>query len=170
MIQRRIAFSIAFALTLMLAGCGFHPRSELVIPPSLGPMKVISADPNSILAENLSRALTKAHVQPADPTATKFASLRILGESWRQDPLSVDAFAHIYEYMITYTVTFAFTTADGTDLLPAQQVKLQRDFQYDDSHALGSGPEQDTIRLEMQRDMAANIFRSLDIVLRRMKP
>lgn len=98
------------------------------------------------------------------------ATLRIASETFTEGPLSVDNFSRVREYLITYVVRFEFTAADGSVLTPLQEVKLQRDFTYDASHALGSTAEQGTIRDEMQRDMAASILRRVGIALRNKTP
>ena len=196
MILRRLPRLSACLATLVLVGCGFHPRAELVLPANLGPVRVVGSDPYSPLADSLSRALTRSGAQPAAapqgcnpalpalaastaadaavaapaagalPACPGVATLRIVGETWDQGPLSVDSFSHVREYIITYTVKFAFVDADNVDIDPLQDVVLQRDFTYDDSHALGSSEEQSTIREEMQRDMAASIMRRIGIALR----
>ena len=63
-------------------------------------------------------------------------------------------------------VKFSFTAADGTDIEPLQEARLERNYEFDISHALGSGQEPDTIHEEMQRDMAATIMRRIGIALR----
>lgn len=170
MTLRRIPLLFACLGLLTLAGCGFHPRAELVLPADLGPVKVVGGDPYSPLADSLSRALTRANALPAAAAETNVATLRIVSEAWTEGPLSVDSFSHVREYIITYTVKFAFVAADNTDISPLQDIKLQRDYTYDDSHALGASQEQSTIREEMQRDMAASIMRRVGIALRNHKP
>ena len=186
---RRTTLLLACLGATLLAGCGFHPRAELVLPAGLGPVVVVSGDPYSPLGGNLARALTRAGAAGQSSAAgcanaagpgcagtggapvsasvvPGTANLRIVSEAWVEGPLTIDSFSHVREYVITLTVTFAFTAADGTDLVPLQEVVLQRDFTYDDSHALGSSEEQATIREEMQRDMAASILRRIGIALR----
>ena len=169
MTLRRIQLLLASIALFALVGCGFHPRAELVLPADLGPVKVVGGDPYSPLADSLSRALTRAHALPAAPAETNVATLRIVSEAWTEGPLSVDSFSHVREYIITYTVKFAFVAADNTDISPLQDIKLQRDYTYDDSHALGASQEQSTIREEMQRDMAAMLIRQVGVALRHFK-
>lgn len=156
-------------LSTLLAACGFHPRAELQLPPNLGPVKVQASDPYSPLADSLARALARAGA-PAAAADGKTATLRIAGETFSEGPLSIDNFSHVREYVISYVVHFEFTGADDSVLVPLQEVKLQRDFTYDDTHALGSAAEQGTIRDEMQRDMAASILRRIGIALRSKAP
>jgi len=66
-------------------------------------------------------------------------------------------------------VKFSFVDANGTDISALQEARLQRDFTYDDAHALGASQERDTIHEEMQRDMAATIIRRIGIALRHYK-
>lgn len=154
-----------------LAGCGFHPRGEMVVPADLGPVQVVAGDPYNPLGLALSRALARAHVTPSDAAAVigKSASLHIVSETWDQQPLSINVHAQATEYYLTYVVKFEFTAADGKALVPVQEVRLERDFRYAATNALGSAQEQQTIREEMQRDMAATIMRRLDIALRNVR-
>jgi LPS-assembly lipoprotein len=157
------------ALLALLAGCGFHPRGELQLPPNMGPVKVQASDPYSTLADSLARALERSGAQSANGDAHT-ATLRIAGETFREGPLSVDNLSRVREYMLIYVVNFEFTAADGSVLVPLQEVKLQRDYTYDVTHALGSAAEQGTIRDEMQRDMSASILRRIGIALRNKTP
>ncbi len=170
MTLRRIPLLLAGICVMALAGCGFHPRGELAIPADLGPVRVVASDPYSPLADSLSRVFTRAGALPAASTDAKVATLRIVSETWVEAPLTVDAFAHVREYVITYTVKFSFVAADNIDISPLRDVKLQRDYTYDDRHALGASDEQATLHEELQRDMAASIIRSIGIVLRNRKP
>jgi len=169
MTLRRIPFLFACTCVLTLAGCGFHPRGELALPPDMGPVKVVAADPYSPLGDSLSRVLTRAGAETAIASDAKTATLHVVSETWAESPLSVDAFSHVREYIITYTVKFSFVAADNTDISALQEAKLQRDFTYDDAHALGASQERDTIHEEMQRDMAATIIRRIGIALRHYK-
>ena len=161
---------LCVALLILLTACGFHPRGELQLPPNLGPVKVQASDPFSPLGDILARALERAGAPAAANTDGKIATLRIAGEVFKEGPLSVDNFSRVREYVISYTVNFEFTAADGSVLTSLQEVKLERDFTYDDTHALGSAAEQGTIRDEMQRDMAASILRRIGIALRTKAP
>jgi outer membrane lipopolysaccharide assembly protein LptE/RlpB len=112
---------------------------------------------------------TTATSNDAKSSGPKTATLRILSEAFRTDPLSVDAFAHVHEYIVTYVVKFNLTAPDGSLVMPAQEVRLQRDFSYDINHALGAGSEQDTINNDLQREMAETIIRRVDISLRNFR-
>jgi len=164
-------FLRALACTCVLAvgACGFQPRAEVAIPANLGPVKVAVSDPYSPLGDAIARGLTRGGAQPAAATDTQVATLRIVSEEWNEGPVSVDAFSHVREDVVTYTVKFTMTSATNATIAPVQVAKLQRNYVYDDAHALGTSQEQATIHEELQRDMAATILRRIGIALRNFK-
>ena len=102
MALRRITPVRLHLAALMLAGCGFHPRAELALPPDLGPVKVVASDPYSPLGDGLSRVRTRAGAKPAPKAMrasavpavagcvdAKVATLRVVSEAWSELPLSV---------------------------------------------------------------------------------
>ena len=72
---------------LALSGCGFHPRAQLQLPESLGPLVVQTADPYSPLGLELSATLERAGFSGA-AAGTPSAALKITDEAWNTSPLS----------------------------------------------------------------------------------
>ena len=155
-----ILLSLAF-----LSACGFHPRAQLDLPANLGPVTVQTADPYSPLGLELATALERAGV--AAPVAGQPSSaLHIVGEQWRNVPLSVDQLARVREYVTRYRVEFEVVDAAGAVLVARQSIELSREYSYDINASAGSPAEQELIQRELRRDMQAAILRRLDIVLR----
>jgi LPS-assembly lipoprotein len=150
---------------LGLAACGFHPRAQLNLPASLGPVTVQTADPYSPLGLELATALERAGATV--PAAGERASaLKITNEAWETKPLSVDQFARVREYITRYRVDFVLADADGKVLIEPQSIELSREYTYDITASAGSPAEQELIQRELRRDMHAAILRRLDLVLR----
>lgn len=168
--KRRLAYALACACVLALAGCGFHPRGEMTLPAGIGPVKAFSVDPYDPLVELLNRDLGRSGAQTGADSTAKGPTVVIAGQTWEQLPLTVNAHAQATEYNISYVVKFELLAADGKAIAPMHEARLQRDYQYDAAHALGSVQEQDTIHEEMRREMAATILRRVDIVLRNYRP
>jgi LPS-assembly lipoprotein len=148
-----------------LAACGFHPRAQLILPESLGPVKVEAADPYSELGLALTGALARADAIAAvegSPTAV----LKITDEAWSTLPLSIDQFAQVREQRTTHRVRGALHSAAGTAAIEPQWVELSRDYTYDANVSAGSPAEQELIQQELRRDMQAAILRRLDLLLR----
>ncbi len=151
-------------LALMLAGCGFHLRNALTLPDDLGPVRVVSPDPYSPLAESLAQALTRAGAAaPADPTATEgVATLEIISERWGDMPISLDPLGRAQEFSLRYATVFALRDGRGNDVVPQQVIELSRDYVAPATDSRGKASERELLAKELRRDMAAAILRRID--------
>ena len=70
-------------LLVLLAGCGFHLRDALLLPPGLGQVRVQASDPDGPLAQQLQQALQRAGASLAAPGDEDAATLRIISERRR---------------------------------------------------------------------------------------
>jgi outer membrane lipopolysaccharide assembly protein LptE/RlpB len=156
---------VLVCLLAALSACGFRPRASLALAEDIGPVKVVTADPYSAMAQGLSVALERAGALPAVPDQPS-ATLQVRSESMTTRPLSVDATARVREYETRYELRFDLTAADGTTLVPEQAIVLRREYIYDAQDQTGSPAEQELIQDELRRDMQAAILRRLDAALR----
>ena len=173
-------------LALALGGCGFHLRNALALPSDLGPLRVVSRDPYSSLAESLSEALARAGAVPApelpppatdgttptveDAVASPVATLRIRSERWGTTPLSVNQRGRAQEFTLRYAVVFGLTRADGSEFVPEQVVELARDYISVPATSSGTEGEREILAREMRRDMVASILRRIDAASRAPAP
>ncbi len=166
--MKKILLSAAFALAL--TGCGFQLRDPLMLPADLGPVRVVSADPYSPLAESLSLALTRIGATPADEDATTgVATLEIISERWGETPISLDQAGRAQEFTLRYAVIFALHRGEGADLLPQQAIELSRDFIAPPTDSIGKTSERALLARELRREMASSILRRIDSVSRQTK-
>ena len=156
-------------LALLLAGCGFHLRNALTLPPDLGPVLVVSPDPYSPLAESLAQALTRAGVAaPADPaTAEGVATLEIISERWGDSPIALDNLGRAQEFSLRYATEFALRDAGGRDVVPQQTIELSRDYVAPAADAIGKASERELLSRELRREMNAAILRRIGAASRR---
>ncbi len=158
---------VLVVLALALSACGFHLRDALLLPQDLGPLRVVSPDPYSPLAQSLSEALARAGAKPAVEGATgDVATLRVVSERWGNTPLSVDQFGRAQEYTLRYAVIFRLNRADGSDLVPQQAIELSRDYIFVPTNASGAEGEREILTKELRREMVASILRRIDAASR----
>ena len=155
-----------FALLILLAGCGFHLRDALLLPPDLGPIRVAARDPDSALSLALEQSLARAGATMAAEDATDVATLNLVGERWGNTPISVDQFGRAQEFTLRYAVIFNLRRADGSDLVPQQAIELSRDYISVPTRSEGTEGEREILTREMRRDMVASILRRIDAVSR----
>jgi len=157
-------------VSLILAGCGFQLRDALRLPADLGPVRVVSADPYSPLAESLAQALTRIGATPAaEDATTNVATLEIISERWGETPISIDQAGRAQEFTLRYAVVFALHRGEGADLLPQQVIELARDFIAPPTDAIGKTSERELLARELRRDMASSILRRIDSVSRQTR-
>lgn len=168
---------LAACLLPILAGCGFHLRNALLLPPDLGPVQVVGRDPHSQLVKDLTQAMIRAGAQvapdgqPIGATTTtgeapSIARLEIVSERWGSLPLSVDSQGRAQEFTLRYAVIFRLRRADGTDLVPQQVQELSRDYIASPAVAAGTEGEREILAAELRRAMAGSILRRIDAVSR----
>ncbi len=171
----RFRLPVLAAALVFLAGCGFHLRNKIALPSDLGPVRITaSSTAYSALVTSLSRGLQAAGATLASPVGEnsaatpdqQVATLRIVSERWGDLPIAVDQFGRAQEFSLRYAVVFAFSKADGTDLVPQQAVELSRDYVSPPEDATGTTTEREVLAEELRREMAASILRRIDGVVR----
>ena len=80
-------------------------------------------------------------------------------------PLSLDSFAQVREYVSRYRVEYSLTDPQGKTLIDKQAVELRREFTYDVNLSAGSPAEQELLKREMQAEMIQAILRRTNLVL-----
>ncbi|MEG3789953.1 LPS assembly lipoprotein LptE [Lysobacter sp. CCNWLW3] len=168
MTRRPFIAAATAALVLALSACGFQLRSALTLPPDLGPVRVVSVDRYSPLAESLATALTRAGAVPATPETESAAVLDLLSERWGDTPVALDQLGRTQEYSLRYAVIFELRKADGTALVPRQTVELSRDYVSNPVNSLGTEGEREVLQREMRREMSASVLRRIDAVVKKV--
>lgn len=185
------------AATLALAACGFHLRKGVNLPADLGPLRVVSSDRYSGLADALSQALARSGAIPAPdpvevdaqpddaqsaisppagatapvaPQAPGVATLNIRKVRWGSLPAAIDSRGRAQELTLRYAVEFDLLRADGSVLVPRQVVELARNYVTVPNNSIGTDSEQEILTKEMQRDMVASIMRRIDAALQATGP
>ena len=163
------------AVVLMLAGCGFHLRDALLLPPDLGPLQVTGTDRDGPLVNLLESALARAGatVVGADGDAAiaaadaqPVARLRILSERLGDTPISVDRSGRSQEFNLRYAVIFDLHRADGSNMVPQQAIELSRDYLSAPTSSAGTEGEREILIRELRRDMVSSILHRIDAVSR----
>ena len=162
MIRRLLCLTLVSTALLALSACGFQLRDALSLPAGLDPVKVVSTDRYSPLAESLAESLTLAGAVPATPDVTNPAVLEILVERWGDTPISVDERGRAQEFNLRYAVVFELRNGDGTVLVPRQSIELARAYISIPTNSIGTEGERDTLVREMQREMTASVLRRID--------
>lgn len=158
---RRLA---PWLIPALIAGCGFHLRGAVEIPPELSPM-FIQAPAGSAVAKAIEEQVSGGSVKLAAGAADARLIVRILSEDRLNRVAAVDANGKTLAYELHYIVRFDAVARDGKQLVPPQKLDLIRNFDNPDVEVLGKQLEEEMIYNDLAVDAADRILMRLRAVL-----
>lgn len=153
---------------LGLSACGFKPSNVVPLGKVTLPFSVVAQDPYSSLADNIERSLTASGAQLAHANEPSI-SIVINNETSKTEPLALNQFAQVTEYVTSYKVTYSLSNELGQTLIDKQIVEFRREYTYDEDSSEGSPAQLALLKREMQADMVRSIIRRTAIVLQSQK-
>jgi LPS-assembly lipoprotein len=154
---------LVFAWAAAVAGCGFHLRGGVDVPPGLSPVFVRGG---GLVARSVETRLVGSGVSVTANAASAGLLLEILSEAPGSRVVAVDLDGKALAYMLTYRVRFAATTGTGEPLVEPQQLTLDRTFDDNpDVSVLGKQQELDIVYSDMADDAADQVILRLRAAL-----
>lgn len=151
---------LAAAMLAAASGCGFRLRGQQPLPPVIATPYVDAKDHYTPLYAALDERLRAAGARPAASAAAASAVIRISLDDTGRELLSVTATNKPGEYEVYYAAEFSVT--DGaSELLSPKQVKLTREYGYDESAVLAKEHEEASLRAALAEEIADQILRRL---------
>lgn len=160
--KRAWQLAVVPALLVQLAGCGFRPVAPAQIP--FENLYVAAPDYSSFGAEFKRYVESYSRSRLADTPRRADAVLEILGETQQKQILSLSAAGRVQEYLLRYRIAFRVRDAAGKELLPADEITLERDLIYDDDAALAKENEEIFLYQDMRQDAIQQLVRRLSII------
>lgn len=144
------------AMLLLLTGCGFHLRGAVDIPPGLEPIYIQSG---GLVGQAIDERLRGSGVSVTGADKEAGMILRILGQSRSSRVVAVDRAGKALAYALEFRVRFDAVDAGGQQLIPEQQITLERTFDDNpDVAVLGKQLESDIIYQDMADDAADQVL------------
>ena len=154
-------FSIAtLLLTLFtVAGCGFQLRGAANLPYET---LYVSAANTSAFATQLRRAVTSgSQTRVVDNPKEAQATLFVLSEQRQKAILSLSGGGRVREFQLIYLVSYRVADKDNKELRAPTQIRLHRDFSFNDSDTLSKESEEALLYRDMQTDAVNQLMRQL---------
>ena len=154
----------AVLLLSLLTACGFHLRGKGANSGFAYPLVYVGGGGGT--AEQLRAYLPLLdNVKLAkSPIENATAKVVVDGEKTDSVVLTINSTGQATEYMAKLTVTFSAFRPDGTALMTAQDVKLQRSYSYDPNNPIAMNGESDRLTKDMQQDAVQLILRRVNAV------
>jgi LPS-assembly lipoprotein len=156
--MRRAA--LILAAFLGLAACGFHLRGEAPLPAIMSKPWIDTQDRYSPLYAALVQRLQAAGATLAPNAADASAVINLHLDDTGRELLSVTADNKPGEYEVYYAAEFSVSNG-ATELLTRKQVKLTREYGYNETAVLAKEHEEDSLRVALAEEIADLIMRRL---------
>jgi len=153
---------LCFFLVNELAGCGFHLRGDVEMPPEARQLIVEDLPVGSEIAPVLELQLRRSGIKPLkDPQEAKLI-LAILGESYKRRVATVSSAGQVQEYELDYTVKYSIKNVDDIQAsLMNQSITVTRDLRFNVTEVLGKSTEEARLKQDM-------IVAAVEQILRRL--
>lgn len=161
----RIAVGLLLATVLAgLSACGFQLRGEVELPPELTRMRLDMSDSGPRIRRELISALERGGVTFVPAGTTDVAVMRVPVNQATTEALSISEQARVTEYAVRHRVELEILAADGSVLMPRQEILLERDFVFDRLDALGVAGQEEALMRDLEREMVRAILRRIESV------
>jgi len=154
--------AVTVLLSALVSGCGFQLRGAANLPEEMSTTWVNIPDATSAFARELELLLRGNGVTLADGPGQGVAELRITRERITRRALTISGDARVREFELVFDLQFSLVDASGGVLLGPESLRLERDFQFDEQEILGATTEEELLREELRRSMAAALIRRLE--------
>lgn len=156
--MRSLPLLVLMLLSLVLSGCGFHPRGSL--PLEKFPSLYLDAPKHSDLAERLSLQLESNQVKLLEQMDPKAPVLKLEQDSLERRTLSLFPNGQVAEYELIYKVRYTLYLPEQNE--QQREFQLTRDYQDDPNRALAKAKELDLMLDELRTQAANRIIRQLN--------
>lgn len=153
--------TLMLASTLLVAGCGFHLRGTVDLPPVLSVTYVDSLDRHTYFRRELTQTLEDAGATVTEDRAQASAVVDISQDESGQQVLSVSARNVPEEFLVFYTVQYS-VRAGGEQLVAPQVVSLRRAYAYDVTKVLAKSREEEILREALAKDIVSIVMQRLE--------
>lgn len=145
-----------------LSACGFQLRGTASLPPDMDSTWVQTANPTGLFYRELQLLLEANGVDVVAAAEEGAATLVIQRERISRRALTVSGDARVREFELVFELDFSLLDADGNVLIEPESLRLARDFQFDEQEILGAASEEELLRDDLRRNMAAMLIRRLE--------
>lgn len=151
---------LALIAVALLSACGFQLRGSYSLPwDTIYIAGLPEFDPLRAQIKRGIEAGTQTRVV-SDPKQAQ-ATLTILGNVPLRNILSLNAAGLVREVQLTRAFSYRIQDPEGKELLPLNQILLQREMTFDDARLFAKEAEEVMIVKEMEQDLVQQLMRRL---------
>jgi len=150
------------ACMLALAGCGFHLRGSAALPAVMQQQVYLQVSGGGEFPRSLAAALRASKVNVLDTSTEGVATLSVPVAAFGSRLLTSGAVQRVGEYVVTFSVQFTLTDAQGKTVVPMQAISLSHEFALDQTQFSAISSETEAIQRSLVREMTDAVMRRLE--------
>jgi LPS-assembly lipoprotein len=150
---------LVLLFTLLLSACGFQLRGHAGMP--FQSIHVDAANSSTPFVADLRRNLETNNVKLTSTAEQADVVLNIVSEVLDKQILSLSGAGRVSEYQLYFKVSLRAYDNQAHDWIPAEEMVIRRDYNYDDTQILAKQQEEAMLVQSMRDDMVQQIIRRL---------
>lgn len=157
--MKRLLLNSAICLALpLLAGCGFHLRGSVELPPEWRTLHLGGANPNGELTSALRAGFESNGVALTGPGAANYR-LELGEERFERRNLTIGGNARAAEFELVMTTSLRVSDSAGRELLPRTELSTRKVMTHDPENVAGKAEESRLLRREMREELILQLLR-----------
>ncbi|MEE9343033.1 MAG: LPS assembly lipoprotein LptE [Gammaproteobacteria bacterium] len=153
-------------MLFFLAACGFQLRGSLNMPPLMLKTFVKSDAPYASMPTAMRKELLSAGVVVPSSNDNATAVIQILNHHSDKRLLSVGSSGKATEYELFEAIGFRLLDAHNKVVIERQDLRITRDYVFDETRLLGEFEEAEHIRRQMQQELAKRVLKRIEVRLK----
>jgi LPS-assembly lipoprotein len=158
----RASLLIVLMLSLLLGACGFHLRGQNAFTLQFQKLYVKSPNDYAPFITELKSAIQANGVKITNTPEQAQLTLQIVSEVTDKQILSLSGGGQVLQYTLQYRVSLRLYDQKQQEWLVPQEIKLRRDFSYDNTKVLAMIQEEALLYENMRSDAVQQVLRRLD--------
>jgi LPS-assembly lipoprotein len=146
------------ALTILLAGCGFHLRGAHPLPPQLHTMYLQSGKPYSDLTKQVKMTLAFSNVKLLDDPTKAPIILALSNENFSTYQTSVGNSTQTRNYNAIYSVTYQLQNKYGSDITTAKTISSSTTITVNQNEILENSNKLNIAKQNLIRDLVMKLM------------
>lgn len=165
--NRVFRFPVSLAVLLsLLAGCGWHMRQAVDLPPDRRTVFVQGLAANNRFVGTLHEIMRQSDGQVVRDSDKAGFILNVSSENFDRREVSLSETGKANQYELTYRLFFSLQTPEGEIILPEQKLQVIRDYFNPQINVIGKSEEEWLIRKDMYEEAARALLRRAEIAFR----
>lgn len=148
----------AWAITLLIAGCGFQPRGLVSVPEALQRVS-LQGNNSSRVYQALEKRLRINGIDVVSAVGGARYQIRLYSEGFKRRAASLNTRGKTEEFELRANLSFEIFNADNSSVTGPLDISTEQTYHYDENNINAMQAEEELLRGEMRNNLASQVIR-----------